>query len=118
MITLKIKITKDILVRSSFCDGSKINENCAFAVALRDIFPDARVGYTTVFLSTSEAYFGISQDMTDFIREFDHSTPEERKTLPEQEFEVEIPDYILETINIDEVTETLKDHPVLTLTHQ
>lgn len=39
---LKIKVTKDILERSKMC-STMIGENCAIALAVRDIFPNAWV---------------------------------------------------------------------------
>ena len=43
---LEIKVTKEILSKSMFCAGESdyIQENCAFALAVRDIFPKARIG--------------------------------------------------------------------------
>ena len=112
---LKIKITDDILQRSMMCglDGRTVSNNCAFAVAVREIFPNANVG-STLILPDGHTKPGISFDipqiMTDFIKTFDslRKTPWKRLELPKEEFELEIPQDIIDMINIDEVKETLK----------
>ena len=54
---------------------------------------------------------------TSFIINFDNlnETPEKRLDLPEFEFEVELTDKIIESINIDEVKEIIKDSKTLEL---
>ncbi len=50
-----------------------------------------------------------------FISVFDNSSSEERVNLPEFEFEVELPESYINSINIDEVKELLKDSKTLEL---
>jgi hypothetical protein len=115
-VQFKIKITKEILERSYGCgaydDVEKIGNNCAIAIALKDLFPD-------VFVTAHHIYpFGIYENneysdlriampkiALDFIKVFDslRSIPKVRLYLPEFEFEILIPDEIISQINIDEV---------------
>jgi hypothetical protein len=121
---LKIKITKQILKDSMMC-GSEFDEktptNCAVALAVREIFPDAGIGRTLIrpFRSTLRRYLSIElpKDATDYIRLFDslHKTPEQRLALPEFEFEVDVSEDIISQINIEEVKEVLKNSKTLEL---
>jgi hypothetical protein len=106
-----IRITKKIIDCAKFCgqrEHQNIGENCAIAVALKDLFPAA-------FVSGNYIYpFGIEQaGMTielprialDFIKVFDSliAIPKVRLLLPEFDFVIGIPDNVLEQINIDEI---------------
>jgi hypothetical protein len=149
MYTLKIKVTKQILLESAMCgvkgDAIGVAQNCAFARAVQCIFPNAFVGGLFIHPNTTPEgwkeigrLYGelsnkktkesktvwdlISLDkrigqamcedlkmipttfpMSQFISRFDHSSPLERLEIPEEEFELPIPDYVIETINIDEI---------------
>ncbi len=124
---LNIKVTKDILKKSMMC-GTKamlISQNCAIALAVREIFPNA--GIATDFfhtetdsegLTTKKSYFiKLPQKVTEFIRSFDslRYKPEKRLDLPELEFEVILPEGYINSINIDEVKEILKNSKTLEL---
>lgn len=125
-VEFKIKVTKEIIERSKECgtrkDVEKIGNNCAIALALKDIFPE-------VFVSAHYIYpFGIDENneysqlriampkiALDFIKVFDcfrniHSV---RLFLPEFEFDISIPDEIISLINIDEVKNIIEDKPFL-----
>ncbi len=117
-VKIKIKITKDIVLSAHPCKAAE----CAFALAVRDIFPDARVKrfsiYPFSYMRSVEAMsmcFPISAEMTKFIDWFDTSTQKEKEKFTEREFELEIPDWVIERINIDEVKTLLQDHPILML---
>ncbi len=128
MITLKIKVTKDILEKSKMCgvgyqgystqDKLKPSENCAIALAVRDIFPNASVGYNEIIFDVEDKdsdWTFTTAPMFEFISEFDRATPMERPFLPEKEFELKIPDAVIEKINIEELMPILKNHPTLEL---
>lgn len=112
---LKIKVTKDVLRRSMWCgtknddSGFQITTNCALAIAVRDIFPDASAGYQCInpFHSCNrlDPKWIIQHDAESFIRSFDIlvETPEKRLELPEYEFEVELSDELVELINISDI---------------
>jgi len=115
-VQFKIKITKEILERSKECgafnDVDKIGNNCAIALAVKDLFPN-------VFVTVHHIYpFGVDESneynylrielpkiALDFIKLFDslRSIPKARLSLPEFEFEILIPDEIISQINIDEI---------------
>lgn len=135
-IRLKIKITKGILQKSYLCGTQNIPnktyhimENCAFALAVRDIWPKAIVAHEFIapfepektidqeqtktlgaisFKNEGELYrdhitFPITKDMSNYISWFDHASPEDRFDSDEREFELEVPDWCIEQINIDDI---------------
>ena len=119
-LQLKISITKEIIERSIHCGsgngGHEIGRNCAVAFALSDIFPDVYV--TNYYISP----FGIEYEKEEalniplptiaqqFIKLFDgfHLIPKLRLLLPEFEFTIDVPDEVIEQINIDEVRELIE----------
>jgi len=109
---IKITVTKDVLRRSMWCGTIRAigatGENCAIALAIRDIFPDAHVGYHAIRPNGLSDNFGImhiSDDTTFFIQTFDSllSKPEKRILLPEYSFEIDLPDELVAFINIDDI---------------
>ena len=131
---LKIKVTKEHIEKAKYC-SSDFPENCAIAIAVKDIFPRAYVAFNFFFVDQKlfrqwlhikdekktqqfERDYGISlpAKARSFIHRFDYSTPTERSQLNELEFEVDIPDHIIEEhINIEEIKEILNGHPTLSL---
>lgn len=130
---LTIKVTKEILERSKMCGEiensiGRLNTHCAIALAARDIFPNAIVEQTYIapFPKKFADYMGskawgdqhiIELPLTaiGFISSFDRATPEVRVKMPELEFTVDIPDNVIEQINIDEIKPLLENHPTLSL---
>lgn len=131
MTKLKITVTKEILEKSKFCGESSIGDkgtyeslssNCAIALAIRDVFPKAIVETKYIYVdAVSYKKFPMPGDIklpeeaTDFIYDFDLIDPEGRVELPELTFEIEIPDQIIATINIDELKPLLENHPTLAI---
>lgn len=135
-----LKITKDILKKSSTC-GSGIDNhfssNCAFSLAFRELIPNTLVlNYDTHFLRQNTglrtydlvnsrfpdeiAHISHTQDQTAFIKKFDNATIFDRIHMAEKEFEVEIPDNVIEYYYKDavEVAQKLINNPVLQLKHE
>ena len=113
----KIAITKEIIAQSKNCgtgndDARLIENNCAIAVALADIFPSVYV--TNLFIFP----FGINSELKmpmpviaqQFINLFDgfRLMPGLRILLPAFEFTIDIPDEVVEQINIEEVKELIE----------
>lgn len=109
-----VKITRDILKQTKMCglvEGQlHAPKSCAFAVAFREIFPNARIYLPDLLpfgvddiMSTIE----VPDDMCRFIGKFDRATPEERVKLPEQSFEIDVPDSVTEKIGLEEVKKIL-----------
>ena len=119
MTKLKIKVTKEILERSKYCGGGDLNvsQNCAVALAVRDIFPKAAVDgdYIWPDADIKEGLMPLPREVSAYIIEFDNLYPQDRPKLPEIEFEVEIPDSVIEKINIEELKPLLQNHPTLQL---
>jgi hypothetical protein len=131
MTTLKIKVTKEILVFSKYCGIEEPgyippphSKSCAIALAVRDILPEASVFAEYIvpfdFGGDFSARFKMGtielpKEAIYFIKRFDLLTPEERMEMSEFEFEVEIPDDVIEQINIEELRPLLENHSTLQL---
>ena len=124
MTKLKIKVTKEVYQKSMYCGtaqggGECITQNCAIAVAVRDVFPHAEVGADDIVFSPLEM-IGVAQlpqIAKSMIVLFDSFTdnPEVRLHLPEFEFEIEVPDEVVDSIGINEIKEILKTSKTLEL---
>lgn len=95
-----------------------VSQSCAVALAVQDIFPRASVGTTHINpfpwdIMARPIY--LPPEAIAFINQFDDlaGKPEERMALPELSFEVEIPEEILATIDISEISVLLENHPTL-----
>jgi len=119
---LKIKVTKDVLERSKMCGVVKHfrGDSCAIALAVRDVFPEASVGFHQIFpLGVAKGWqnieIPITSEVTQYIKDFDGTDPADRPNLPEIEFEITIPDEVIAQINIEEIRPLLVNHPTLEL---
>lgn len=125
---LRIKVTKDILEKSKYCGSlpaygeDAIERNCAVAHAIRDIFPDARVGTQHIFPFGEKkdielnvkTQINLPHQVRTFIREFDAlgAFPDVRAKMNEIEFVVEVPDCVVDMIDISTIIK-LVNHPTL-----
>lgn len=116
MITIKITVTKEIIMRS------RPNEpnGCAFATAVRDILPKAAVMDDRIFPfgrtdEEMKEHFPITDEMAEFIQAFDKTTDLSATAdqLGDREFEVEVPDWVVDRIDIEDVRKFLENHPNL-----
>jgi len=116
----KIVITKEIIAQCKNCgtgnDNRRVENDCAIAVALADIFPKVYVTDLYIFP------FGIDGDKEkdikipmpviaqQFIKLFDgfRLTPRLRLILPEFEFTIDITDEVIEQIDINDVRELIE----------
>ena len=119
-LQLKIAITKDIIEHCKNCGNEnkehEIGQNCAIAFALVDIFPNVYV--TNYYIFPFGIEYEKEQDLKiplptiaqQFIKLFDgfRLTPKLRLVLPEFEFTIDIPDEVIDQINIDEVRELIE----------
>lgn len=111
MTKIKINVTQEILQKSSMC-GMNINEgvgnNCAIALAVREIFPAAWVEDTrilpfysekkTTFKNIYDFKIALPTEATDFINLFDNYRPELRVKMTPISFEVEIPENVIDKL--------------------
>lgn len=93
-IRLKIKVTKEVIAISRFCQGPTTSSNCAIARSVRRLFPDFQVTYDDVYLGLNEHVCLLPEIARNFIINFDklRDTPDERLKLNPIEFEVDIPE--------------------------
>jgi hypothetical protein len=122
-LKLKIKITKEILTKSSLCGKTPeyfvkfkrkmIGDNCAIALAVKEIFPDAYVnGYTispfgrvtAANYSKTKVFIMLPEVAKQFVSRFDQASTEHRCSMSPFEFEVTIPEAVLDVITIDDLT--------------
>ncbi len=117
----KITITKEIIKHCKSCgnenDEHKIGNNCAIAFALNDFFPEVYVsGYCIYpfgvdFEKEKDLKIPMPLIAQQFIKLFDgfRLTPKLRLLLPEFEFTIDIPDEVIEQINIDDARELIEE---------
>ena len=122
MTKLKITVTKEILAKSMKCGGDM--GNCAVSQAVRDIFPNAATGFFDIYPFAFPLVNGwlnkririsLPDNAQGFIKQFDSTHEKNRPNLPEISFEIEIPEEIINRINIDELLPLLTNHPTLEL---
>lgn len=106
---IKIKVDKSVLEKSKNCGALMCTTNCAVAVAMREIFPTARVNNVAIGYYRNEEdgkgydFIGISTlpiEARAFINLFDRTPVNERIHLPETEFEINVPDEVIDQIKI------------------
>lgn len=116
MIKLKISVTEEILNGDCVAQNGS---NCAIAKAVKQIFPFAHVQYDFIrpftYMRTEwcnkVAYrIFLPKEAKKFIEEFDSG-----HSVAPISFEVEIPDSVIEQINIEEIRPLLQNHPSLEL---
>lgn len=120
MTKLRITVTKEILERSKNCSVyvELSTTNCAIACAVRDVFPSANVwaNHINPFPGHQKnKLIPLPKIAQDFIDAFDDATPEERVMMKPISFEIEVPDEVIEKINIDELKPLLENHPTLAI---
>ena len=121
-VQFNIRITKDILEHCKNCgaenDTREIGRNCAVAFALKDIFPDVYVTNYYIFplgidtKKTEDIKIAVPLVAQQFIKLFDgfYMMPNLRVLLPEFEFTINVPEEVIDQINIDELKELIDDH--------
>lgn len=120
-VKIKVKVTREILEHTQMCGIKSIMENCAIAVALRDVFGKVQVGEDQVdFLTNTSAIPYATTDLPDeariFIERFDRSIPERRVMMPELEFEIDVPDVVINRMgNMGEVKKLISSSKTVKL---
>jgi hypothetical protein len=126
-VQFKISITKDIIHQSKNCgidnDLYKMGTDCAVAVALQDIFPQVYVTNFYIFpfgIENNEVkHLKIALPLVaqQFVKLFDGFwfAPNLRLMLPEFQFTVDVPNEIINVIDIDEVKEIISNKQRLNL---
>lgn len=128
-----IKITQEIINKSSTCmAGKKYQNNCAVALAVRELFPYASVYRNCIVLGggsyTSKEAIDLPEEAEKFIETFDRigkisstvDTVSKARIdlLKPFNFELDIPsDMLFEMINISEVYKILSESKTLELVH-
>jgi hypothetical protein len=117
MITLRVKVTSDVLEKSKYY-GVKIDreipEDCAIMLAIRNLFPEALVGYDSFQpFEDEETTLDLPDNARKFIKEFERFSPEKRTLMNEFEFEIEIPETVYSKVDLDEIKPLLINHSSL-----
>jgi len=108
-----IKVTKEILERSKYCNFAicDVTANCAIALAVRELFPEASVGCETMMLAGCSVR--LPNEASLFINEFDSNGPVHRQLMPPISFEIDVPDYVIDQIGIGQVYKALSESKTL-----
>lgn len=133
---IKIKVTKEILNQSKNCVSAPCMNpgdferrvgtgfNCAISLAVNDLFDMAWVShesisigqkYEDIFETTHSLSINLPSEARLFIRKFDMLYPEERGGMQPIEFEIYVPDDVIESIGLSEVHRILKESKTLEL---
>ncbi len=128
---VRIKVTKEIIAASANCGadlcptenhGTWSNnqvQNCAIAIAVKEIIPNAYVFKTNIAngpsLLKTDYLIALPHEATTFIRYFDMYKPERRLQMEPLEFDIILPDSIIDSIGLDEVYEILNKSETLEL---
>jgi hypothetical protein len=123
-MTIKIKVTKDVLRRSANCKAID-PYNCAIANAVREFFPGAAVVPGTIYpfcigptgeTMDTHTIIGLPEAANDLIYQFDAChDPVKRANLPELIFEIHLTDQIINRIGISQAYKVLSESKTLEL---
>lgn len=121
-----IKVTKDVLRRSSACIG-EANQNCAIALAVRLLAPKAEIYVSHInWLGVDcsdqpcewdqiSSFSKLPAEAIRFISTFDSSSIEQRIAMSELYFEVDLPSEVIDQIGISEAYRILSESKTLEL---
>lgn len=124
---LLIKITKDVLEESKYCPGliagaftpaSIIQTNCAVAKAIRRLLPDARVTSDLLYpLGESDPITCIElpNEAKKFIKSFDSLNAANRVKMNPIQFEIVLPNTVIDQIGISSAYKILSESKTLEL---
>lgn len=129
---IKVKVTEEILRESANYGtihigateapygtiGYSLATNCAIARAIREIFPEASVGYAGIhpgLLKEGEPYIDLPMEAASLMIEFDISTPAQRREMTPAEFEIDVPSYVIHRIGISQVYKVLSESRTMEL---
>lgn len=127
---LEIKITKEILKRAKMCGKEspfKIPTNCAIALAIREIFPNASVNRRKLFYNKQDEetykdcknedflHSKLNDEIWSFVIQFDNKSPEERVLMKPFSFEIEVPEEVINQIGIQEAIDIINKSETLNL---
>lgn len=119
MLSLKVKVTKDILYRARNCEkGMSTIQGCAIAIAIREVLPTAAVYpryILTDFYNIDSQTIKLPEDVAYFIDVFDTATPTERVEMNEFEFIIHIQPEVFENVSMEELYEVLLNSKTLEL---
>jgi hypothetical protein len=126
---LKIKIDQDILAKSAHCPSSgnpqkaMVGQKCAIACAIVNLFGKRSwVAGTRIFIFPEQPLFDqhgdlqpenvdyeidLPEEAQDFINAFDYADPEERMQMKQLEFNIDVPNELINEIGIKQVSEIL-----------
>lgn len=110
---IQINITKEVLKKSARCGYATWN-NCAIAVAIRDLFPSFSVYNSNIEKNYTHVCY-LPKEASDFITIFDDAPYEERLLLPELSFIIDVSQKYIDEIGINEVHEILSKSKTLKL---
>lgn len=124
MYSLKIKVTKEIIERSMYCSDKGTSQfyianNCAFALAVKEIFPKAAVTSLSMWPNgmCEHPEIKLPVDAVNWIKNFDslENEPKLRLAMVQIECIIDIPDIVIAGIGLDHVYKILENSKHLEL---
>lgn len=127
---ITIKITKEVLRASMFCqtkgtsESTMIGQNCAIGKAVADLFSyKTWVGPSAIYYykhgvdlnGIGDYSIRLPHEACVFIKEFDGTTPEDRINIRELSFEIDVPNEVIDDIGIGQVYKILSESKNLEL---
>lgn len=117
---IMIHVTKEIIAKSRFCELYDAPKNCAISFAVAELFPYAKTFSKRVCLlcsgrrPTTDYFVGLPEIAQRFIVKFDTTSPPERLRMDPVQFEIHVPDFIIDEIGISQVYKILSESKTLT----
>lgn len=93
--------------------------NCAIALAVRDIFPEADIGEEMIYpfgsgdRSRDTKQIPMPYEAVSFIEKFDVSTPGRRGSMKPFSFKIDIPDHIIDDIPLPDINKIINESKTL-----
>lgn len=102
----KFKVTKEIIAQAAINvrNGDSIAKHCAVVETIRQVFPEARSGseelvlYNNTNWNNGEDVIIYPKEVTEYVRRFDRTFRKEDFSLPEFEFELDIPEHLIPSV--------------------
>lgn len=105
-----IKVTKELIIKSKYCDPFRSMFSCPIALAIEKLLPESLVSNYVIF---GNYKIQLPTIAIKFIKNFDQASPEERLKLEPIEFEIDLPEELINEIGISEVEEVLSTSKTL-----
>lgn len=110
---IQINVTKEVIKKAIYC-ADNTEQNCAIALAVREIFPNACVSAKCLYFHIDEdEHVSLPPHAQVFISLFDFLSPTARASMFDISFEINVPDEVIQQIGIGQVYKILSESRTL-----